>query len=147
MNDTQESEEQMITSYKIVLLGASSVGKTSLINQFIHHKFAQDYRGTIGANMYGKDIRRGEKLYKFIIWDIGGNERYDLIRNMYLNGTFGAIMVYDITRPNTLAKLQKQIYNDFKTFSLPNAKFVILGNKNDLTPYKKVKREQGERVA
>ncbi len=66
--------------FKLAFLGNSAVGKTSLINQYIHQKFEQDYQPSLGVNIVIKEMLVEEKNthVKMILWDIAGQEKYDL---------------------------------------------------------------------
>ncbi|MBY9019246.1 MAG: GTP-binding protein, partial [Candidatus Lokiarchaeota archaeon] len=81
---------------KLVLLGSSACGKTSLINQYVHHSFKEDYNTTLGVNIVVKEItlEDTDTLVKLIFWDIAGQEKYDLSRQMFFQGCVGALFVY-----------------------------------------------------
>lgn len=133
--------------FKIALLGAAGAGKTSLINAFIDKKFEQDYKPTLGASIIAKDIVLEDKNVRLVIWDIAGQEKYQNVRSMYLNGAFGCILVYDITRKPTFNAVKDKWVKDFQQYALEDSSFVIIGNKIDLEENRNVQKEEGEKLA
>lgn len=71
--------------FKITILGEGAVGKTSLINQYVEQSFKEDYKPTLGANIIRKDIMvdKINARVRLIMWDLAGQERYNVIRSMY----------------------------------------------------------------
>jgi len=137
--------------FKICFLGDEGVGKTSLINRFIEKKFEIDYRPTIGANLLKKDVEFAYKDKKFtcnlILWDIAGQDRYELIRSLYLKGCVGAFLVYDCTRSKTFENITNAWLKDLLINAEKNVSFILIGNKVDLEHAKLVSNEQGKELA
>jgi small GTP-binding protein len=135
--------------YKIALLGDPATGKTSLIDQYIHHKFNEQYNASLGVNILIKDIEVKEKnlKVKLIIWDIAGQERYELSRRMFFQGCSGALFVYDLTRPSTLESVESKWYPDLITYGKENASFLLIGNKSDLEGSRGITTKEGKTVA
>ncbi len=79
---TESEERQWVI--KLAVLGDSGVGKTSLINQYIQHSFTADYLPTLGVNIVIKDIKikRTNTFVRLTLWDIAGQEKYDLTRKV-----------------------------------------------------------------
>lgn len=71
--------------FKIVVLGNAAVGKTSLINQYVEQTFKEDYKPTLGANIIRKDVAMDNinAKVRLILWDLAGQEKYNVIRSMY----------------------------------------------------------------
>lgn len=134
---------------KLAVLGNSAVGKTSLINQYIHQKFEQDYHPSLGVNIVVKEMYIEEKNadVKMILWDIAGQEKYDLSRKMFYQGCVGALFVYDVTRSETYKDVKSKWLKDLKEFGNKNAAYLLIGNKNDLTEEKTVSTQEGEKLA
>ena len=134
---------------KLAVLGNSAVGKTSLINQYIHQKFEQDYHPSLGVNIVVKEMYIEEKNadVKMILWDIAGQEKYDLSRKMFYQGCVGALFVYDVTRSETFKDVKSKWLEDLKEFGNKNAAYLLIGNKNDLTEEKTVSTKEGEKLA
>ncbi len=94
---------------KVVLLGDSAVGKTSLMNRFIHNKFSDSYISTVGAQVSKKVVNislyDNEYSVSLIIWDIIGSEGFESTQSRHIAGLNGAIIVADLSRPDTIKKL------------------------------------------
>jgi len=122
--------------YKIIVLGDSDVGKTSILNRCINDNFSMIYRATIGADFFTKDIllQDGNHI-NLQIWDTAGNEKFHSLGSAFYRGTNGCVLVFDITNSKSFYNLQNW-YDEFLLTSNPsNVKdfpFVLLGNKIDL---------------
>uniref|UniRef100_A0A8C8FEJ2 Ras-related protein Rab-24 n=1 Tax=Oncorhynchus tshawytscha TaxID=74940 RepID=A0A8C8FEJ2_ONCTS len=83
---------------KVVMLGKESVGKTSLVERYVHHRFlVGPYQNTIGAAFVAKPIQVGDKVVTLGIWDTAGSERYEAMSRIYYRGARAAIVCYDLT--------------------------------------------------
>lgn len=94
---------------KLILIGSSGVGKSSILMQFAENKFTENYLTTIGVDFRYKSnyarfktIKSNDKTVKFQIWDTAGQQRFRTITSAYYKGADGIIMVYDVTDPNSL---------------------------------------------
>jgi small GTP-binding protein len=116
-----------MNNIKIVLLGDSSVGKTSLVERFVHNTFTQFSEATIGAAFKTKVF----DSIKLDIWDTAGQERYRSLAPMYYRGAKAALVVYDITNKNSF-KNAKLWINELRINSKPNCLIILVGNKSDL---------------
>ena len=95
-------ESKSLGKFKVVFLGESSVGKTSLINRFLHDSFDSVYRATIGLDFMTKKVQRiDQKSVKFQIWDTAGQERFRSLIPSYIHKSAVAVVVYDITNSET----------------------------------------------
>ena len=106
LEETNSLEREFV--FKITILGDAAVGKTSLINQFIEEGFQDDYKPTLGANIVRKDVNLDDVKVRLIMWDLAGQEKYRVVRSMYFQGCEGALLVYDITRYNTLESIDSK---------------------------------------
>lgn len=141
------SKEKNEYVFKIAVLGAGGAGKTSLIDQFVQRKFSSDYRPTLGASIIAKDMDVDDNSIRLVLWDLAGQEKYESVRSMYLSGAIGAILVYDITRRPTFEEIKSKWILDFKQYALPEARYIILGNKVDLTTKRNISTEEGKTLA
>ena len=136
--------------YKLVMLGDEAVGKTSLIVQHTEHRFDANYKMTIGTDISAKLVEIEEegtkKTVYLIIWDIGGQEKYRILRESYLRGASGALLVFDLTNKNSWAHIYewKEEAEKFCGQAIP---MILLGNKYDLTNARTVKSDEGEKLA
>ena len=135
--------------FKITILGDAAVGKTSLINQFVEGSFQEDYKPTLGANIVRKDVDLSEinAQIRLIMWDLAGQEKYNVIRSMYFQGCVGALVVYDITRYQTFENVESKWLKDFKKYVKKEGAYVLIGNKIDLDVQRAVSKEEGEELA
>jgi len=115
---------------KICLLGAFSVGKTSLVRKFVHSIFDDQYHSTIGVTIDKKVVRVRDQDVAMVIWDVAGEEEFFQIPDSYVDGAHGFLFVADGTRQDTLETM-KSIRERFQNAAgqLPE---VILLNKKDL---------------
>jgi len=119
---------------KIILLGESGVGKTSLMDQYVNRKFSSQYKATIGADFLTKEVMIEEKLVTLQIWDTAGQERFQSLGSPFYRGADACILVYDITSERSFEKFSNW-RNEFFSQSHPpdaeNFSFVVIGNKTD----------------
>jgi small GTP-binding protein len=143
---TEELKEYV---FKLVLLGEAAVGKTSLINRYVEGSFQEDYKPTLGANIIRKDVRLEESNAKIrlIVWDLAGQEKYNVIRSMYFQGCVGALLVYDVTRHNTFSEIKNKWLADFQKYVKKEGAYILIGNKIDLEDQRIVPTEEGQKLA
>jgi small GTP-binding protein len=136
-------------SKKICLLGDFAVGKTSLVRRFVYSRFDDKYVSTIGVKVSRKTVvvSRDHNAVELamMLWDLAGSEEFDQVRASYMRGTAGAVLVCDLTRPETLASLSGYAQDLRKVNS--NIQLVIAANKQDLTDQHQVTPAQVRRVA
>jgi small GTP-binding protein len=116
------------------MLGASAVGKSSLVRQYVHGIFDEQYKTTIGVRIEGMDVPANGQLVKLLISDLEGyDDPLQQFREIQIPGAEGYVLVVDGTRPETLdiaKKIQQQAETLFQGKPVP---FVALLNKRDLT--------------
>ena len=119
-------------NFKILLLGDAAVGKTSLVQRFVHDRFDSSYLMTIGMEPSEKhvDLKDGTRV-ALSIWDLAGQERFRFIRHTFYTGAKAAILVYDLTRSATLKDVKKWD-KEFVENCGSNVVKVLVGNKEDL---------------
>ncbi|TFG16193.1 MAG: GTP-binding protein [Promethearchaeota archaeon] len=141
--------EKIDLMFKFALLGDSATGKTSLINRYVDQKFNENYQPSLGVNIVIKDLEVKEKNLnvRLILWDIAGQDRYELSRRMFFEGCSGAFFVYDITRPSTLENVESKWYPDLINYGTKASCFLLIGNKSDLNDLRKTSTEEGRNIA
>jgi small GTP-binding protein len=117
---------------KIVLAGDGAVGKTALRERYLGKGFSSNYMMTIGADFALKEAQIREKNIKFQIWDLAGQPRFGTVRSVYYYGCLGALLVFDVTRPDTFTNLESWLDEIFKHNGKGLIPVVLLGNKVDL---------------
>jgi small GTP-binding protein len=88
--------------HKLVFLGESEVGKTSLVQRFVYDSFEPEIGRTIGAMLHVKTVEVEGARHKLVIWDLGGQESFSELREQYCANASGAFFVFDRTRVETL---------------------------------------------
>ena len=121
-------------SKKVCLLGDFAVGKTSLVRRFVYDIFDEKYISTIGVKVSRKTVAvpldDGVVVeLTMMLWDLAGSEDFGQMRGSYLRGSSGAILVCDLTRPETLISLDGYM-TDLRKIN-PEAMIVVVANKND----------------
>lgn len=120
---------------KIIILGDSGAGKTSLMNQFVNRKFTNQYKATIGADFLTKDVMVDDRVVTMQIWDTAGQERFQSLGVAFYRGADCCVLVYDVSMPNTFKTLESW-RDEFLIQSGPKDPerfpFVVIGNKVDL---------------
>jgi Ras-related protein Rab-1A len=123
---------------KILIIGSSGVGKSSILNSYVENDFKENTIQTIGVDF--KLIIRDylNKKIKLQIWDTAGHERFRTITNSYYRGTDAVILVFDLSRENTFKEIVYWI-SEIKSNASDDILIYLVGNKNDLP--KKVKKD------
>ena len=134
---------------KIVLLGDSGVGKTSIAQRFANNTFNENNSGTIGASFISKiiNIPNSDKSIKFQIWDTAGQEKYRSLASMYYKDSNAAIIVYDITKINSFEGMKFWVNELKNNISDDNYQIAIAANKSDLIEKEEVTLASGKAYA
>ncbi|KAH3756306.1 Rab21/Rab5 family GTPase [Pelomyxa schiedti] len=125
---------------KIVLIGSSGVGKTSVSNRFVNASFTSEYSATIGASFLSKNITVGDIQVK-LQWDTAGQERFRSMTPMYYRGSQAAVIVFDVSDTTSFNDVNDW-FTDLKQHINTDIAIAVVGNKID-TPHRVVTPEQG----
>mmetsp|Transcript_1007 Transcript_1007/g.1446 ORF Transcript_1007/g.1446 Transcript_1007/m.1446 type:complete len:206 (+) Transcript_1007:18-635(+) len=121
---------------KILVLGDRETGKTAYIMRLVHDRFSSHYKASTGVDFFLCEIESGEKKLRLQLWDIAGAESGSRsIAKVYFKDIFGAILVYDITRPTTFDSVlewKKQLDEKAKLSDGEPLPVVLIGNKQDM---------------
>ncbi|VDN07859.1 unnamed protein product [Thelazia callipaeda] len=132
---------------KVIILGDSGVGKTSLMNQYVNKKFSNQYKATIGADFLTKDITVGDRTVTMQIWDTAGQERFQSLGVAFYRGADCCVLTYDITNASSFRSLESW-RDEFLIQASPrdpeNFPFVLLGNKVDLESRRAVSTKRAQ---
>ena len=112
------------------MVGAFAVGKTSLVQRFVHSIFSQKYQTTIGVKIDQKEINIDGKEVTLLLWDIHGEDDFMKVKPTYLIGSSGYFLVADGTRADTYDTAIK--LHEMASSVTKNAPFIFLINKSDL---------------
>ena len=133
--------------YKVITIGNSGVGKTSLLKQFVESRFTKQYKATIGADYMQAQVMVDEKMLQLQIWDTAGQERFQSLGAAFYRGADCCILVFDLTDKESFAALDSW-KSEFLAQCSPkdpdNFPFVLLGNKVDRTAERKVTNEDAK---
>lgn len=120
---------------KVIILGDSGVGKTSLMNQYVNRRFSNQYKATIGADFLTKEVSVDDRLVTMQIWDTAGQERFQSLGVAFYRGADCCVLVFDVTVPRSFESLEAW-KDEFLIQAAPREPetfpFVVLGNKVDL---------------
>jgi len=128
---------------KVVVAGDGTVGKTSLVRRFCEGKFEMTRVATIGVDFQTKLVELPERTVKLSIWDMAGQDRFQVIRAGFYRGSRAAALVFDVTSPESFANLER--WRQEIIAVVPLQPFVVVGNKTDLE--RKIPPEQGAAFA
>lgn len=122
--------KQPYYEFKVLLVGDPAVGKTSLILKYVENRFEREYKASIGVDFAYKIIEVGEKVSRLIIWDIASQERFAPYRSSFYKQTDGAMIVFDLTRPETLEAIESWM-REIREHA-GDVEILLIGNKTDL---------------
>jgi small GTP-binding protein len=128
---------------QLLIIGDSTVGKTSILYRYSEDKFNAQHLATVGIDFYTKDEKMLNKVVRVKIWDTAGQERYKSLTNAFFRNANGIILVYDINNLETFDNLKYWIQSINQNLGEKNdIKKIIIGNKVDLQ--REVKKEEAE---
>ena len=131
--------------FKIVMIGESGCGKSSILTQYTKNFFDEFRTLTIGVELGTKIIKIKNKKIKLQIWDTAGQEVFRSITVNYYRGIAGALLVFDVTNINSFDKLDSWI-NELRRLGHEHIEIIIIGNKTDLKE-RKIKYNDAIRFA
>ncbi|QLQ78906.1 hypothetical protein HG537_0B02540 [Torulaspora globosa] len=138
-----------VISIKLVLLGEAAVGKSSIVLRFVSDDFTENKEPTIGAAFLTQRVNIGDETVKFEIWDTAGQERFASLAPMYYRNAQAALVVYDVTKPQSFIKARHWV-KELHEQASKGIIIALVGNKIDVLENgeeRKVAREEAERLA
>lgn len=145
MSRVPDGQKAYNTTYKVLIIGDTSVGKTALLNRFSDGSFHPSLVSTVGIDNKNKVISLEDEDIKLQIWDTAGQERFRTLTNAYFRGADGALLLYDISKRETylnVADWMESVHTHATGIQV-----VIVGHKCDLEDQRSVSREEGEKLA
>ncbi|KAM5552496.1 ras-related protein RGP1 [Rosa sericea] len=147
MSNLQSSFNQKIDYvFKVVLIGDSAVGKSQLLARFARNEFSLESKATIGVEFQTKTLLIDHKTIKAQIWDTAGQERYRAVTSAYYRGSVGAMLVYDITKPQSFDHVTRWL-EELRGHADSNIVVMLVGNKSDLGTLRAVPSEDAKDFA
>ena len=133
--------------YKVLLLGDPTVGKTCFLVKYTDKTFQEIHLATIGLDYRLKHMTLNNgKNVKLQIWDTAGQDRFRAITKNYYKGANGIILIYDVTNPKTFDNVKSWI-SQIREEASQNVVIYIAGNKIDMEEDRKIKKEDGQKLA
>jgi len=132
--------------FKVLLIGDSGVGKSSLLLKFTDRVFTDHYISTIGVDFKIQTLQMDDKIIKLQLWDTAGQERFRTITTSYYRGAHGIIIVFDITDKESFANI-KTWMTEIDRFASDNVCKILIGNKSDLEKQRQVSKEDAKELA
>ena len=131
---------------KLVMIGESSVGKSSIVTRLVYNNFKFDTNTTIGGSFCGMVKKHNNREYKFQIWDTAGQERFRSLVPMYVKNSQIILLVFDITSRDSYEKIQNHWYDYVNKISEDSIK-ILIGSKSDLEKERCVNKSGAKRYA
>ncbi|KAG2460925.1 RB39A protein, partial [Polypterus senegalus] len=134
--------------FRIILLGDSTVGKSSLLKRFTDGLYSDVADPTVGVDFYARslEIEPGVKI-KLQLWDTAGQERFRSITTSYYRNSVGGLLVFDLTNRKTFDHIRdwhREVVEHVKPHKMV---FILIGHKSDLTAERRVFRDEAEKLA
>ena len=139
-------EEDYDFIFKVLLLGNSDVGKSSLILRYVDQTWSDTFVPTIGVDFKVKSLEIDDKKIKMQIWDTAGQERFRNVISSYFRGSHGVFVIYDITNRDSFKNLECWL-SEIEKNANQNILKILVGNKNDLEDDREIKTEEGQAFA
>ena len=133
-------------TFKILTIGESNVGKTSILRRFVENKFSKIHLSTIGIDYRTKSLHVYGKNIKLKIWDTAGQERYHNITSQIYKGADGIMLVYDVTEETSFIKIKDWMEQIITNIGGDEISIVLLGNKCDVEE-RAITKERGQEMA
>ena len=139
----EENEKKYDYIFKLILIGSSGVGKSSILQRYVQKIFNAEYTCTIGVDFFMKTIIIRDKSIKLQLWDTAGTEKFKSITTGYYRGANAAFVVFDLTSKPSFDSVSEWIENYYKYSNPDSEKHVVLiGNKSDLKENREITQEQ-----
>ena len=132
--------------FKVLLLGNSDVGKSSLLLRFVDKTWSDSFVPTIGVDFKVKTMNIGDKTVKMQIWDTAGQERFRNVVASYFRGSNGILLIYDVTNRDSFKNLDSWL-EVIENNASDNVLKILIGNKVDLVEDIEIKKEEGQQFA
>ncbi|KAI5172394.1 Ras-related protein Rab-6A [Nematocida sp. LUAm3] len=139
---TKQTKREVLPKYKIVFLGETAVGKTTMITKYVFSTETRDYHPTIGVDFFAQKTEIAGKVVNLQLWDTAGQERFRSLIPNYTRDSFMSVILFDLTKRETFEKVDSWI----EEFVLKNndpekLKILLVGNKVDL--YNEMENKEG----
>lgn len=138
---TPQSDSKNEITFKSVVIGDPSVGKTSTIIRFTNRAFRRSYIPTVGANITEKIVEKPSYKVSMMIWDLAGHNKFNTVRSHYYSGAAGILLLFDLTNLESFASIPNWFQDITKILANQPKIIILVGNKVDLVKDRKVTSE------
>eukprot|EP01121_Diplochlamys_sp_Union-15-3_P022219 TRINITY_DN938_c0_g2_i1.p1 TRINITY_DN938_c0_g2~~TRINITY_DN938_c0_g2_i1.p1 ORF type:complete len:209 (-),score=28.68 TRINITY_DN938_c0_g2_i1:85-711(-) len=145
-NGTEENMEEKEETIKVLTIGDSNVGKTSLLMKFTDNVFSETLIPTLGSDYKTKIVQVEDKKVKVQVWDTAGQERFRTITASYYKQAQVILICYDTTKKDSFTNVENW-FNETSRYASENVIIVIVGCKADLTSEREVEEEDAKTMA
>ena len=125
--------------FKLIVIGDSGVGKSSLLRRFADDTFSPTFVSTIGVDFKIVSIEHQSKIIKLQIWDTAGQERFQCVCTHYYRGAHGVMVVYDANDPSSLESIRTRWLPTIRRHTKEGVRTILVGNKSDRKDYSRAK--------
>ncbi|MHA2392989.1 MAG: Rab family GTPase [Promethearchaeota archaeon] len=136
--------------FKIIVVGEPTVGKTSLILRYTDNAFRRAYVSTLGVHVSNKVFKTEDSaIIQLVLWDIGGQEKFKLMRKQFYQGSDALFLVFDLTNPDSFATIPNWYADIKEQLSIPDNEIMgfLVGNKKDLKEEIKINLQNAKELA
>lgn len=128
--------------FKLVVIGAAGVGKTSIVRRFCENSFLEGYKTTIGSDFYVKKLDLEQANVNLSVWDLAGEERFRFVLPTFCKGAQGALIIFDLSRRRSYINITSYIELLWNiTGQIPA---ILIGNKSDLVDQRAVTPDEAK---
>ena len=139
-------EQEYDYLFKVLLIGDSSVGKTSVLLRYVDDTFCSEFQTTIGVDFKISTFQLNGKVVKLQLWDTAGQDRFKTIVASYYRGAHGILLVFDLTSQTSFQNITRW-YEESQNYLQKSVPKLLIGNKSDLTSQRVVKTEDAKALA
>jgi small GTP-binding protein len=136
----------MNNKYKVIIVGPSGVGKTSIIQRLVDNTFSDEGQSTVGVEFKSYELTVDSNSVRLNIWDTAGQERFRSVSKSYFRTAVGAVLVFAVNDQVSFRDLDSWM-QDVQQLATPNAAIILVGNKTDLTETRQVTEEEARGYA
>ena len=142
MSETQNDE----LKFKLIVVGDTNTGKSSILNRFADNTFSENYQATIGLDFISKKFNIHKQEIRLVLYDTAGQEKFRSLIPMYIREAQIILLIYDISNKRSFDSIPKW-FSDILNVKNDEAVFGLIGNKNDLNDIREVTYEEGKKLA
>ncbi|XP_065838412.1 ras-related protein Rab-39A-like [Oscarella lobularis] len=133
--------------FRLILVGPTTVGKSSLLRSFTENRFLENCEPTVGVDFYARVVNVDDACIKLQLWDTAGQERFRAITRSYYRNAAGGLLVYDVTNRKSFEEVKDWLDEATRCAEPNRIVFVLVGHKTDRTRERRVTTDEGQALA